>query len=242
MNLKLDNIGFYTIVILTAGAALIAGVFYLIKNYLIPFLKSRQTKERLRFTVFQLEVIIWTTYFMIGISLLIHDSLLTSLILLFLIALIGFNFWRNFFNGIIFKLQKNFEVKDPVQFDNHIGFIDRLTKTNIQIKTETDEIVYVPYFKLNGDLLIKRQVKGKLLSEKFKLNLVQGHETKAIQLVEFWLYSCPWTVNTKGNKVQFIDEKSILITLYAVDKATLLKAIDYIRRQVNSTELVNNFL
>ena len=222
MNLKLDNIGFYTIVILTAGAALIAGVFYLIKNYLIPFLKSRQTKERLRFTVFQLEVIIWTTYFMIGISLLIHDSLLTSLILLFLIALIGFNFWRNFFNGIIFKLQKNFEVKDPVQFDNHIGFIDRLTKTNIQIKTETDEIVYVPYFKLNGDLL--------------------GHETKAIQLVEFWLYSCPWTVNTKGNKVQFIDEKSILITLYAVDKATLLKAIDYIRRQVNSTELVNNFL
>ena len=81
-----------------------------------------------------------------------------------------------------------------------------------------------------------------MLSEKFKLNLVQGHETKAIQLVEFWLYSCPWTVNTKGNKVQFIDEKSILITLYAVDKATLLRAIDYIRRQVNSTELVNNFL
>jgi hypothetical protein len=129
-------------------------------------------------------------------------------------------------------------LNDPVRFREHVGFIEHISPLSIQIKTDTDEIVDLPYEHLRSDLLIKRQVKGKLLSDKLKLTFQNSTEKEILDLLEVWLYTCPWAVKSTKNAVQIIGDGELVLNVYAVDKETLMKASTFIRAKVSESDLL----
>ena len=239
-NIELHKFGFDTILFLTVTGIVIYGVFFTLKNYILPFIKSRKLRSKMVFLVFRLETLIWALFICFAITRLMYDNFWITLAITSFIIIAGFNFGRNFLRGLVFRLEKKFEPGDPVRFKDYTGFIEGVSPLSVQIKTDTEEILEIPYTLFKDNLLIKRQVKGKLLSDKIQLNYPIEKERAVLKEIEKWLYVCPWAVKSSKNNIQVVETGTLVIHLYAVDKETLTKAKSYLRQQINQAELLKS--
>lgn len=221
-----------TMIFLLLIFALLFSFFFIFRKYFIPYLGSRKSVKKAKKTQFRIEVIVWTIFGLFSVYQLLADSLYITLVLLVLIALVAKNFWMDLFAGIAFKLENKFEVNDPVRFEDYDGSLEKISLRNIQIKTDQQEVVVVPFRKISASIFIKRQAKGKLHSGKITLQIGDRKSENIIQKLDDWVYQCPWAVMNESIHAKLQNDQSITFTVYATDSDSLQKIENYLKKRL----------
>ena len=230
---EIGEIGVNTVVLLLIIASLIFGFFFIFKRYISPFLGSRNAIKKATILSYRIEVLSWGLFAVFGLYQLLSDSFYITATILILIILAGRNFWRDLFAGIAFKIENKFEINDPVKYEEYKGVLDKISIRNIQIKTENEELVLIPFRKLSNSLFIKRQAKGKLHSAKISLSIGDRNADDLIDLVNNWIYQCPWSVVTDKASAKIVSTSEILVTVYAIDFLSISKTEAYLKKRLN---------
>lgn len=221
-----------TIVFLLLIFAFLFAFFFVFRKYIIPYLGSRKSVKKAKKLQFRIEVLVWGLYGLFSLYQLLADSLYITLVLLLVIAISAKNFWMDFFSGIAFKLENKFDINDPVRFESYDGVLEKISLRNIQIKTDQQEVVVVPFRKVSSAIFIKRQAKGKLHSAKIELHVGERNVENVLQKIDGWIYQCPWAiVNDQMNAKQSGDQL-ISFTVYATDSESISKIESYLKKRL----------
>lgn len=231
-SFQIGGISIQTLIFLGITAALIIGFFYVFKRYVGPFLGSRKAIKKASVLAYRLEVLAWTLFSLLGIYMLLSDSLYITLVLLAVVMLAGRNFWRDLFSGVAFRLENKFEVGDPVRFEEYNGILDNVSPRNIQIKTDSEELVLIPFRKLSNAVFVKRQAKGKLHSAKISIPVLDKNAEDVLAKITAWMYECPWSINNEKGNAKLVSGQEIAVTVYAVDVLSIAKTEDYLKKRL----------
>ncbi|MEO9531527.1 MAG: mechanosensitive ion channel domain-containing protein [Crocinitomicaceae bacterium] len=230
---QIGSIQINTLILLMTFAALIFGFFFVFKKYIAPFLGSRRAVKKASILTFRLEVLIWGLFAVFAVYQLLTDSFYITISILILVILAGRNFWRDLFAGIAFKIENKFEINDPVKFGDFVGVLEKISTRNIQIKTENEELVLIPFRKLSNAVFIKRQAKGKLHSAKISLKIGTRSPDELLRQINNWIYQCPWAIVNDKVSAKIVSEDEILVTVYAIDLLSINKTEAYLKKRLN---------
>lgn len=232
--IKIDKTGFSvnTIIGLFLISALIFGLFFVLRKYIIPFLDSRSAIKRAKQNTFRIEVVTWFTFTLFALTQLMREAALTTIVLICVSAAVGLNFWIDLFIGIRFRFENKFKLNDAVRFNNYIGLIEKINYTSIVLKTEDEERVYLNYRKILNGTLIKRQSKGKLFTSKVLLNIGTLSEEMVIRKLEEWIYQSPWAVVGDKNTITAQPGGLLSVTVSAVDLGALNKVEQMLKERI----------
>ncbi len=230
------SIGADLIVILLAIAGALFGFFYLLKKYLIPLFESIKERKKTKILIFRLEVIIWLVFTLFALTQLFIENIWITAALVIIIAGVGFNFWRDFFPGLLLRVSLKFKEKDLVRFKEYSGSIARLGKTSLVLKTEDEELLYIPYRKITNDIFIKRQAKGRLMSSKIILQIGLKDPDVIVQKVAGWMIECPWAVSQSSNPISVQPGGLLHVTVYAVDNESIGKVERFLRAKLHALD------
>ncbi len=225
-------VGFDSFLLILTIAGVIFGFFYLIRNYLFPLLESEKMLIKMKLLSFRIEVLAWASFSLFTLTFLLVRKPLIILIMLLVAGLIGFSFWRNFFPGLFFRLSQSYKVEDTVVFNEVKGQIEKIGLTAVQLRTDREELVSIPYRKIVDQVHAKQQAKGKLLSTKIVLPIGEMDGDKLQTTVEKWLKNCPWAVPQQQLIMNRIESDKISVTVYAIDQRSLSKIERYLLNKV----------
>ena len=226
------NFSLNSLLLLLLIGGILFAAFYLLKRYVLPYLNSRTAIKKNQLFVFRLEVVQWTLFSLFALYEFLSSSFWITVVLLLIIALVGFNFWRNFFIGVIFRFENKFAEGDPVRFDEYTGIIEEVGSRSIQIKTDQEELVYLSYVNLEKSNLVKRQAKGRLLSSRISLPIGDHDQTKILDQVKNWILECPWAL-VNENIMASLDDQNVKVTIYAADQESLDKIEEFLIKKVS---------
>lgn len=228
--------GLNTILLLLLIAGVIFGFFYCFKRYFLPYIDAKKTGVNWPLVGFRLEVIVWLLFALFALTEFMVESLFVTIGLVVVVGLIGFNFWRDFFPGLWMRLSDKYRVADLVRIDPYMGTIVKVGITSIHIKTDEEELAYIPYHKISSQIFVKRQAKGKLMSTKLMFHLGNKNQGVILDNVDRWIGECPWAVPQASHAVNLQPGGIIYVTVYAVDEFSLGKIEQYLNQRIQTTE------
>lgn len=226
------GLGVNMVIILTIVAAVVFGFFYLFKKYMLPLLNSIKAIKKAKLLTFRIEVVVWLLFALIAITQFFTASIWITAGLLAVIGLVGLNFWRDFFPGLLLRVSNKFKIKDLVRFQEHSGSLDKMGVTSIHIKTDDEELIYIPNRKVTADVFVKRQAKGKLMSSKLILHIGAKDPDFIVDSVSDWIHQCPWAIPQATNNASIHPGGLLHLTVYAVDNNSLGKVERFIQEKV----------
>ena len=141
-----------------------------------------------------IEVIIWFSFLLWGIKVLLKDSLyqmiaILSLAAIFVIAL-GWFVIRDMFAGIVLRFSDSFMIGSQLQIDQRNGSIKKVGMLNLSIEEADGSIAKIPWSKINGQIYSKgsrvditnRQQFAVEVPQKYPLEIVQRKIYEAVLL------------------------------------------------------------
>jgi hypothetical protein len=222
-------------VLLIIGLLVLGGTIWLtfkiLGDYITPFLKSKYNIKRAYLFVYRLQIITWFVYTLFCFYQLVSSSLTIGLVLTIFIAVIGFNFWKDFFAGVYLKFSGNLNTNDYISINRLKGKLLKFNARNIQIETENDEIMYVPYRQFLENEVSKKLNKGELRSKKIVLNLSDDNPNNNLSKIKQIVVLCPWVNSHKPIKVEKNNNNSFEVTVYASDDFTFNKIQTYLKEK-----------
>jgi hypothetical protein len=226
-----------TIPILLILGLLILGVviwltFKILGDYITPFLKSKYNIKRAYLFVYRLQVITWFFFTLFCFYQLISSHLIIGLVLTIFVAVIGFNFWKDFFTGIYLKFSGNLNTNDYISIKGLKGKLLKFNVRNIQVETENDEVMYIPYRQFLENEVSKKLNKGELRSKKIELNLSDDNQNKNLNYIKQIVLLCPWVNSHKPVRVEKINRNTYIVTVYASDDITFNKIQGYLKEKI----------
>ncbi|NOQ74797.1 MAG: mechanosensitive ion channel [Crocinitomix sp.] len=226
------GLGVNMVIILITVAGALFGFFYLLKKYMLPLLDSSKAIKKAKLLAFRIEVVVWLLFALIAITQFFTASIWITAGLLVVIGLVGLNFWRDFFPGLLLRVSSKFKINDLVRIQGHSGTLEKLGITSIHIKTDEEELIYIPYRKVTTDVFVKRQAKGKLMSSKIILQIGAKDPNMVVDSVADWIHQCPWAIPQSTNNAAIHPGGLLHITVYAIDSISLGKVERFIQEKV----------
>ena len=217
--------------------ALLLFVSLLILKRFIPFLiKSETKKSILKQYMAIIEIAIWSLFTIITIQQLSDSNKLYSWALFLILKISGFwILWfsiKDFIAGALFKMHKDFREKDIIQVDNFEGKIIEMGNRLLKIESDSGEVIYIPYSKLNQQTIIKVHPGEMVLSHAFTLSTSKSEKSGENPLE---VLSLPWASIKRPPKVEIIheDDNSFIfeIKLYSLEKQYFFKMEQEIRKK-----------
>lgn len=228
--------GLDTFIILLMLGGIIFGFFYVFKRYILPVFDARKKLKKTRILVFRIEVIVWLVFALFTVTQFLTESILVTGALLIVVALIGFNFWRDFFPGLWIRLSNKYKVNSPVRFQEYSGVVNKVGITSLYLKTEEEELIFIPYHKLSSAIFIQRQAKGKLMSSKLILQIANKDPELVIKNVDKWIQECPWAIPQESHLATIQPGGLLNVTVYAVDNFSIGKVERHIKNCLDKLE------
>lgn len=211
-------------------------VLYLLKKYIIPFFVKGKSLAANQLLLLRIETISWLTYALVALVILFSDSFAVTFGLLLVVGLAGFNFWRDFFPGLLMRVSNKYRVNDLIRHDKHTGKLIKLGYTTMHIRTEAEEEIYIPYRTLINEVFVKRQSTGKLMSTKIVLHLGGKDIDRVLNEVPKWLFECPWSIPQNENQVQLQAGGMLHVTIYATDNQSLARVERFIQKSLEKMD------
>lgn len=227
------------------GMAILLFVALLILKRFLPFLiKSETKKSLLKQYMGIIEIGIWSLFIVITIQQFSDSNKLYSWGLFIILALSGFwVLWfsiKDFIAGALFKMHKDFREKDIIQVDNFEGKIIEMSNRLLKIESDSGEVIYIPYSKLNQQTIIKVHPGEMVLSHAFTLSTIKKEKPELlIDKIRFEVLSLPWASIKRPPKVEIIheDKENIIfeVKLFSLEKQYFFKMEQEIRKKFESS-------
>ncbi len=222
--------------LLILGLLMLGGLiwftFKVLTDYITPFLKAKYNIKRASLFVYRLKMITWFAFTLFCFYQLISSHLVIGLALVFFIAVIGLNFWKDYLTGTYLKFSGNLNINDLISINNLKGKVLKFNARNILIETESDELMYIPYRQFLDNEVSKKLNKGEMRSKKITLKLEKDNPNNNLKQIEKIVTLCPWVNSHKPVKVTKIDTSTYEITVYASDDFTFNKIQEYLTEKI----------
>ncbi len=221
--------------------AVLLFVALLVFKRFVPFLiKSQIKKGLLKQYMPIIEVIVWLLFIIFTIQQFFDSNQLYAWGL-FLILMLG-GFWvlwfsiKDFIAGALFKMNKDFKENDIIQIENFEGKIIEMSNRFLKIESDSGEVIYIPYGRLNQQIIIKVHPGEMILSHAFTLSTNKNEKTnQKIDKIRFEVLSLPWASIKRPPKIEIIheDDKNLIfeIKLYSLEKQYFFKMEQEIRKK-----------
>lgn len=224
--------------LLILGLFVLGGIiwvsFKVLGDYITPFIKSKYKIKRANLFVYRLQMITWFAFALFCFYQLISSHFIIGLALTVFLSLLGLNFWKDFFAGIYLKFSGNLNINDKISINGSNGKVLKFNARNIQIETENDEVVFIPYRQFLEAEVSKKLNKGEMRSKKITLNLSENNPNNSLKQIEKMVTLCPWVYSHKPVKVTKTQPNTYEVTVYASDDFTFNKIQSYLIEKVNN--------
>jgi len=243
MNLNLSdfsNIAIYEFLFLT----LIIFVFFRIVNFLYPFIISKNKRNIGKKTLIITEIITWFVFLIGAIQFLMGKNQIFALgifiLLIFTLSWIIWYYLRDIFAGFFFKINNSFPDKKQITFENNKGKIIQKQLKHLEIETNNNEKIFIPYTKLlNGIFSISEEQNENLnYNNTFIIEVKKTEPIKdTIQKIQTAILQLPWISLKNEPKILPISEtKEFLkleITFFSVNNDYIFKIRNHIQNKFN---------
>ncbi len=243
MNLNLSefsNIAIYEFLILT----LIIFVFFRIVNFLYPFIIPKNRRAVGKKIVIVAELLFWFVFFVGAIQFLMGKNQIFAIgifiLLIFTLSWITWYYLRDIFAGFFFKINNNLPDKKQITFENNKGEIIRKHLKHLEIETNNNELIFIPYTKLlNGVFSISEEQNENLnYNNTFIIEVKKTESLKeTIKKIQTAILQLPWISPKNEPKILPISEtKEFLkleITFFSVNNDYIFKIRSHIENKFN---------
>jgi hypothetical protein len=209
--LDINGISFSMLFVLTIVGLAIFVAFSLYKRLILPIVLLKDNGPAHCKSVARLEVIVWAIFFLSLVYYALVASLPVTVILLTLIIFAFFDFWRNYFTGIIMKLGDKLQLGDSIVVNGHSGKIVEFGNRDIKMESTIGEEILIPYRLANTEIKIGQKSKPKILFKTFVLD--ENIEDSSIglkQKIEQAVYTNPWIIISSPVTIRMEGQKAIL--------------------------------
>ena len=162
------------------------GLLFRLLHWLLRPLARRQTLwQRADYLLVGIEVLTWAGWLFWVIHHLTVDRTVyvfyTVIISLLLLGAVAWFILRDLVAGVVFKIQHNLKVQQPIQVIGQAGRLIRLGATTLMLEKTSGELVKIPYTKLINQTVVHNETSEVVESFDFTLRLPKS------QTKERWL-------------------------------------------------------
>jgi len=226
--------------LLILGLGLIAVIlfvgFKVLTQYIAPLIESKFKIRKPYLTIYRFKTLIWFLFIVFAFYQLISSHIVIGLSTAGFIALLGFNFWKDFFAGVYLKLDGRIFINDNITINGIKGKISKLHIRNLELKSDSDEIISIPYHHFLNTTVAKRLNKGEERSRTITLTLANNSDYNSIKAIESLLNICPWIYSHKQSLVKRNSSNDTTteyaISIYVSDSITLKKVEEFLDEHI----------
>ncbi|MCB0706729.1 MAG: mechanosensitive ion channel [Saprospiraceae bacterium] len=215
----INGIPFSTLFVLALVGVNIFIGFNLYRRLILPILLLKESGRTHQKQVDRAEIIVWAIYIIAAIYFALIASLPVAFILIALMVFSFFDFWRNFFSGIILKLGDKLQLGDSISVNGHTGKIIEFGNRALKITSSFGEEVLIPYSLINTEIKIEQKSRPKILLKTFVLEEVSANKNK----IETAIYNNPWILISSPISISMENQQTRL-SFYVLDNAFFEKA------------------
>jgi len=185
------------------------------------------------------ESIFWMVYLVLSINIFINrggglNSVWVLCVLIILILLFSWYAFRDIVSGVVWKTNKRFKVNDSIKVGEFQGKIKEFHHRNLEIITENEESILIPYTKILQTIIIKSNPTEMILSYSFGITTNKDKPSnEIIQDIRFEILNLPWSSAKTEPKIKPIKEDKTSyafdITIYSMDKDYFYKIENIIK-------------
>ncbi len=209
--LTINGIPFSMLFVLAMLGLVIFVAFSLYKRLILPIILLKDNGQAHRKSVAQLEIIVWAIFFLSLVYQALVASLPVAVILLTLIILAFFDFWRNYFTGITMKFGDKLQLGDSIVVNGHCGKIVAFGSRDIKMENTIGEEILIPYRLANTEIKIGQKSKPKILAKTLVLDEAIENSTIGLkQKIEHAIYTNPWIIISSPVTISLEDQKAAL--------------------------------
>ena len=227
-----DSIPTYLFLGLGLIAVILFISFKVLKEYIAPLIEAKFKIRKPYLTIYRFKTLIWFLYVVFAFYQLITSHLIIGLSTVGFIALLGLNLWKDFFAGIYLKLDGRIFINDNITINSISGKISKLHIRNLELKSDTDEIISIPYHHFLNTTVAKRLNKGEERSRTLTLLVDNNSDYNSIKAIEGILNICPWLYSHKQSLVKRTitnaETTNYDISIYLSDSFTLKKVEEFL--------------
>ncbi len=200
-------------------------IFFVFKKIMLFLIKNNELKNNLTKYIPVFEFFIWILFFFFSFK----DFLSENQYFAIFIFILGIFtaiwssklFLKDYFSGIIFKLDKSLKKGDIISVNNETGKILNFKLRYIEFETSNSDIIYIPYSQIISSTIKKKSVSKNFVEHIFQINVSKSEEIKTVfsKINEIVLSSPGISINEKPNinivsqnDKQYIFEVKISVT------------------------------
>ncbi len=174
------------------------------------------------------EYLFWMIYLILSISYfvnrngIIHSIWLVASLLI-LILLFSYFALRDIVAAVIFKSSRDFKINDSIKFEGYAGKINAFHRRNLELITENEERIYLPYRKIIQGVVIKLNPTEMIQSYSFRLKTHAKVSSLEMQkTLRFEILNLPWSSVKNEPKIKLINEEDEFmefeLSVYSMNK------------------------
>lgn len=200
--------------------ALLHFVFYVVNTYIIPVFKKKRASVGLYWLRFQ--IVSWTVFLLLFFSVLFKENMYLTLAISAIIVGVGWNFWTNFFAGVMIKFTNQFKVNDNISTELATGKIKNIKIAFTELINTKGELLVVPNIQMKKAVLKHHNKKNTLNTSTFICNTKIDHHE-----VLKYAMNCPYFTGNQNIKVTKNQNKDYEIKAMLLDESFKEKVYEY---------------
>lgn len=206
----LQGIPFSMILLLAAASVLLYLGFRGYRQLLLPIVVLKADGQDRQKTLRRIELLAWAIYVAVGIYFSLKVSLVITLALLALVSLAFFDFWRNFFAGIVLKFGDNFQLGDFITINGYSGTVAGFGNRTLKIVTTAGEEILSPYSLVKHEIKIEQKQLPKTLFKTLEIENLPPEKKDWHQALTAAIYANPWIIISNPVEVAVQDNRAVL--------------------------------
>ena len=219
----INGIPFSMLLILAALGVIIFIGFNLYRRLILPMMLLKDSGKAHQKSFARTEIIVWMVYVIAVIYFALVKSLPVTMVLLALVVFAFFDFWKNYFAGIILKFGDKLQLGDSITVNDHSGKIVEFGNRAMKMMSDIGEEMLIPYRLVNSEVKIGQKSTPKTLLKTFVLENKGNKEMGMKQKIEKAIYNNPWIIISNPVNVMLEGEKATL-SFYVLNKEFYEKA------------------
>ncbi len=208
--IELHPIPLTLLVLLTILAAALYLVFGLIRSYVLPLLSGRTRQQHWQGRLLQAEVVGWTLWAGFAVYCLLLAAPVMSALLLIVLFVLGQYWWRDFFPGLLFRLDGSAESGDLLDYKGRTYKIEAIRYLSLQLVDKGGSLLILPY-RMLGEVALTKVAEIAVF-----VPFVYSIETNITEAqIQQYLNECPWVAPAQPPRVRQVKEGCYEVTTFA---------------------------
>lgn len=227
--MQLSTVPLGLVLMLGLLAAVLYALLFALKHYGLLLVKSRRRRNSLEALLFRVSLVLWLAWAVFAFYRLLLAAPVFALALALLLIVLGWPWWKDFYRGLLFKLEGDLCPGDYLTYQGQSYQVEKLRARSVRLTGENGGVLILPYHRLQA-LVIHQSVEKTALSPfSFEVAL-EGPNGQ--QRLEQWLAASPWTAPAYPATVVHLKADTYRITAYAPNTRIQKRQEAYIRQQI----------